>query len=85
MENHLTKNSPTPNSKKTPNIVNKWSAMVDKIHAPLMYVKFSRFHRNVEGGSKNLIKSLKNGEREREHGPFETIKTNRTPKCKQNR
>lgn len=66
MENHLTKKSPTPNSNKTPNLVSKRSAMLDKIHASLMYMKFSRLCTNLEGGSKNLMKmKKKNRERDR--------------------
>lgn len=66
MENHLTKKSPTPNSNKTPNLVSKRSAMLDKIHASLMDMKFSRLCTNLEGGSKNLMKmKKKNGERDR--------------------
>lgn len=66
MENHLTENNPTPNSNKTPNLVNKRSAMLDKIRASLVYMKFSRPCTNLEGGSKNLMKmKKKNGERDR--------------------
>lgn len=61
MENHLTKKSPTPNSNKIRNIVNRRSAMLDKIHVPLMYIKFIRLCRNLEGGAKNLTNIKKNG------------------------
>lgn len=86
MENHLTKKSPTPNSNKTPNLVSKRSAMLDKIHASLMYMKFSRLCTNLEGGSKNLMKMKKKmgkGTGDRTLS-LETIKTNKTQKRKEN-